>query len=95
MVADYETEPLEGAPQSVSVVLGFDSKSAARAWYNSPEYEEIVSLRTNNTEGFILLADELTMPEGFIVAVVGSDGFWHLAEEPGIAMGFSTSALSG
>ena len=50
VVADYESEPLEGEPQSVSVVLRFDSKSAARAWYNSPEYQEIVSLRTNNTE---------------------------------------------
>ena len=63
VVADYESEPLEGEPQNVTVILRFDSKSAAHAWYNSPEYQEIISLRTNNTEGFILFADEFTMPE--------------------------------
>jgi uncharacterized protein (DUF1330 family) len=63
VVADYESEPLEGEPQHVTVVLQFDSKSAARTWYNSPEYQEIISLRIDNTEGFILFADEFTMPE--------------------------------
>ena len=62
VVADYESEPLEGQPHSVTVVLRFDSRSAARAWYNSSEYQEIISLRTENTEGFIVLTDEFAMP---------------------------------
>lgn len=63
LVADYDSETVEGTSQSVSVVLQFNSKSAARAWYKSAEYQEIVSLRTDNSEGFILLTDGFTMPE--------------------------------
>jgi uncharacterized protein (DUF1330 family) len=62
LVADRESEPLEGEPLSVTIVMKFASKAAARAWYDSPEYQEIVHLRTDNTEGFVVLADEFVMP---------------------------------
>ncbi len=61
-VADYESEPLEGESYSVTVVLQFDSRSVAHAWYNSPEYREAISLRTDNAGGFILFAVKFTMP---------------------------------
>ena len=62
LVADYESEPLEGTPASVMVVLKFDSKETARAWYESPEYQEIMHIRTDNSEGILVIADEFVMP---------------------------------
>ncbi len=62
LVADYGSEPIEGQPPSVTVVARFPSKEAARAWYDSPEYQAIVRLRTDNTEGFLLLANGFVMP---------------------------------
>ena len=62
LVADYESERMEGAPAAVTIVLKFPSKEAARAWYDSPEYQKIVGLRTDNSEGFVVFADEFVMP---------------------------------
>ena len=39
-------------------MLKFPSKEALRAWYDSPEYQEIIHLRTDNTEGFVVFAEE-------------------------------------
>ena len=62
LVADYGSEVVEGEASSVTVVLRFPSKEAARAWYNSSDYQKIMRHRTDNTEGFILFADEFIMP---------------------------------
>ena len=62
LVADNESEVVEGEPSSVTIVLKFPSREAARAWYDSPEYQEIVHLRTDNSEGFVVFADEFVMP---------------------------------
>jgi len=62
LVADYESDPVEGEPASVTVVVRFPSKEAARAWYDSSEYQAIVSLRTDNSEGILVFADEFVMP---------------------------------
>ncbi len=62
LVADYASEVVEGQPASVTIVVKFPSKEAARDWYASPEYREIVGLRTDNSEGFLVLADEFAMP---------------------------------
>jgi uncharacterized protein (DUF1330 family) len=62
LVADYESEVVEGQPSSVTIVLKFASKEAARAWYDSPEYQEIVHLRTDNSEGSVVFADGFVMP---------------------------------
>jgi uncharacterized protein (DUF1330 family) len=41
-----ETVPLEGAaPQGNVVVVRFDSMDAARSWYDSPAYREILGHR--------------------------------------------------
>lgn len=55
LVIDRESEVFEGEPAPVTVVIRFPSKDAARAWYNSPEYQEIVHLRTDNSEGLVVL----------------------------------------
>ena len=62
LIADYESEAVEGAPHNVTIVLRFPSKEAARAWYGSPEYQAIIHLRTDNTDGFVVFADHFTAP---------------------------------
>jgi uncharacterized protein (DUF1330 family) len=42
--------------------MKFLSKDAALTWYNSSKYQAIIHLRTDNTDGFILFADEFNMP---------------------------------
>lgn len=56
LAADFESEAVEGDPGHVTVVLKFPSKEAARKWYDSPEYQEIIGLRTDNSEGIGALA---------------------------------------
>ena len=53
---------VEGEPGAVTVVLKFPSRAALRGWYDSPEYQAIIHLRTDNTEGGLVFADEFTMP---------------------------------
>ena len=62
LVAGPGSEAVEGEPEPVTVVLKFPSKQALRAWYDSPEYQEIIHLRTDNTEGALVFADEFVMP---------------------------------
>jgi uncharacterized protein (DUF1330 family) len=57
IVIDRDSELLEGAAGQVTVVLRFATKAAARAWYDSPEYQAIVHLRTDNTQGVAVIAE--------------------------------------
>ena len=58
VVADVNSVPVEGDPEHLSVVLKFDSMEALQGWYNSPEYQEILALRTDNSEGIITVAQD-------------------------------------
>jgi len=40
-----------------TIVMKFDSRDAALAWYNSPAYQEVLPLRLAATEGFAVLVD--------------------------------------
>jgi uncharacterized protein (DUF1330 family) len=40
-----------------TIVMKFDSRDAAMAWYNSPAYQEVLPLRLAATEGFAVLVD--------------------------------------
>src|SRR5579859_2381193 len=62
LVADYSSEVQEGSPGRVTVVLRFESKEAARAWYESAEYQAVRHHRTNNSDGVAVLCDEFVMP---------------------------------
>src|ERR1700736_4988589 len=62
LVADYKAEAAEGAPGHVTVVLRFESKEAARAWYESGEYQAAKQIRTDNTEGVAVICDGFVMP---------------------------------
>lgn len=68
IVAAYQSETIEGSPAKVTMVLRFASKQAARAWYDSPEYQDIIHLRTDNSEGFVVIADEFALASGDLVS---------------------------
>jgi uncharacterized protein (DUF1330 family) len=62
LVADYTSEAKEGSPGHVTVVLRFETKDAARAWYESEAYEAAKGHRTNNAEGIFVICDGFVMP---------------------------------
>ncbi len=62
LVAGPDSTPVEGNPGPVTVVLEFSTREALQGWYDSPEYQEIIHLRTDNTEGSMVFADEFVMP---------------------------------
>lgn len=62
LVADYASQPMEGAPGDVTVVIKFASKAAAMAWYDSPEYQAIKHLRTDHSDGNMVLVDQWSPP---------------------------------
>ena len=65
VVADYEAKRAEGEPGSAMVVLEFDSVQAARDWYDSSEYQDVIGLRTSSSEGTLaVFAKGFVMPEG-------------------------------
>ena len=57
MVIDRGSELLEGSAGQVTVVLRFATKAAAQTWYESPEYQAIRHLRTDNTKGIGIIAE--------------------------------------
>ena len=57
IVIDRDCELLEGSAGQVTVVLRFATKSAAQAWYESPEYQAIRHLRTDSAEGIAVIAE--------------------------------------
>ena len=57
VIADYNSEVIEGEPASVTVVVKFASKEAARSWYESDEYQEIIGHRSENSEGSLVFVD--------------------------------------
>ena len=42
-----------------TVILEFESKEAYRAWYDSPDYQSIISLRLDSTPGTLIVVDGL------------------------------------
>jgi uncharacterized protein (DUF1330 family) len=60
VVADFDSESIEGEPLPVTIIVKFPSKDAARAWHGSTAYQAVISLRTDNTEGFVVFVDGVT-----------------------------------
>ena len=50
-------ERLEGAWSGDLIMIAFPDKDHARRWYQSPAYREILSLRTENSKGDVILID--------------------------------------
>ncbi len=59
-------EVREGEWPGHLVVIAFSGLDAARAWYDSPAYQEILPLRTRNADGVALLVDGV--PDGYRAA---------------------------
>jgi uncharacterized protein (DUF1330 family) len=57
VVVDRACDPLEGSAGQVTIVLRFATMAAATAWYQSPEYQAIIGLRTDSTEGVAAIAE--------------------------------------
>lgn len=59
-VANNAPESLEGDWQpSKVVILEFPDVETAKAWYNSPEYQEIIPLRTRAADDSLVLLEGL------------------------------------
>ena len=56
VVVDRDSMLLEGSAGEVTVVLKFATKAAAQAWYESPEYQAILHLRTDSSQGAAVIA---------------------------------------
>ena len=58
-------EPLEGTWTGDLVIIAFPTVADARAWYDSPGYQEILGLRTRNADSMVALVDGV--PAGYRV----------------------------
>jgi uncharacterized protein (DUF1330 family) len=52
-----EVEVLEGNWPGHLIVIEFPDRSRASAWYNSGAYQEIVALRTDNSDSDAIMVD--------------------------------------
>lgn len=60
LVNGGDLEPLEGsAPVGKIVMLRFDSMEAARSWYNSPAYRDVLKHRLASAENRAYLVEGL------------------------------------
>jgi uncharacterized protein (DUF1330 family) len=57
LVLDAEVEVLEGAWPGSVVLMEFPDLDAAKKWYYSPEYQEILRQRTDNAISDLVLVD--------------------------------------
>ena len=51
-------EIIEGKPRERTVVLEFESRQEFEDWYYSDAYQEILPLRSDNSEGWAILIEE-------------------------------------
>ena len=60
LVFDVAAETMEGvSPGPQTVVIKFESTEAAKAWYESAEYQAVVGKRLSATEGFSVLSQSM------------------------------------
>ncbi len=63
LVVDQNIEVIEGESEdNRAVVLKFKDRETAMRWYNSPEYQAVVKLRLDATEGVAVLCDGFEPP---------------------------------
>ena len=62
LIAGPGSVAVEGSPDPITVVLEFPTREALQGWYDSAEYQEIIHLRSENTEGSMVFADQFAMP---------------------------------
>ena len=58
LVYDVNTEVVEGESEfPATVIIKFESLEAAKAWYHSPGYQEVVGLRHASSDGVARFAE--------------------------------------
>lgn len=57
---------LDGEVPGTIVLIEFPDEERVRAWYASPEYQEILPLRTRNSDGGVALLEGV--PDGYRAA---------------------------
>ncbi len=62
LVHGAQVEVMEGDWPGTIVILEFPDVDAAKAWYASPGYQEILPLRTDNIEGDTLVVPGVDHP---------------------------------
>ena len=62
MAFDAAAETMEGTPPGPqTVILKFESTEAAKAWYESEEYQAVVGKRLEATDGFAVLSQSMNL----------------------------------
>src|SRR5262245_32110019 len=57
---DVAAETIEGTPPGPqTVIVKFETKEAAKAWYKSPAYQAVVGKRLAATKGFSVISQSL------------------------------------
>jgi uncharacterized protein (DUF1330 family) len=57
---DVAAETVEGTPPGPqTVIIKFESSEAAKAWYESEEYQAVVGKRLAATEGFAVISQSM------------------------------------
>lgn len=59
LVLDHQVEVIEGAWPGSVVLMEFPDMTAAKSWYDSREYQEILILRTANAISDFILVDSV------------------------------------
>jgi uncharacterized protein (DUF1330 family) len=49
--------PLDGTPPKRFILLAFDSKEKARAWYDAPDIKEVNAIRAKTTKSYSFIAE--------------------------------------
>ena len=62
LVVDHAPNDIEEGSRNTLVILEFESEAVMMRWYNSPEYQAIIKLRINATEGWMRGAPQFEMP---------------------------------
>ena len=57
LALDAQPNPVEGAWPGSVVLMEFPDMATAREWYDSPDYQEILHLRTDNAISDLVLVD--------------------------------------
>lgn len=60
LIFDENSHVIEGETKFTrTIVFKFESRDALMTWYESPEYQEVLPLRLQATEGFSVVVDEI------------------------------------
>lgn len=62
VVFDVAAETIEGTPPGpTTVIVKFESTAAAKAWYESPEYQAALPKRLAATDGYAILSQSMNL----------------------------------